>query len=463
VIHASRVCEVVRARSTPGPTRSFRGRGRDLASHRCGPTAVRSRLAELACVALLIGYVAVVIVPASCNPNTNGFAAYYTVSRILREEPGALARAYDNAWFQTRIDRFGFDHVKDIFSGQPPTACLVLSPIARLSPPRARMLWVWLGLLWWLGGLAALAWSLDMPRGPTRVEPVLLLGALTCADLPVAENFHQGQLYLLMFFLLCLHIALMIRDGNEDRLKAGIPLGLMVILKGAGAWWLLLLLLSRRWWTAFAALITGFVVALASLPLVGGSAWWIFLRGLSRLGADPVWHVTAYQTVASLTGHLLVPDAQWNPAAVARSPRVAAALTLAITISAAAVSVRRQRLASEDRQLRVLSLAMFGALVASLAPVAESYHYVLVLPAVVVAWWWALAMSAGLRSRLMLALATILLNVPHVVYGAPALRDGWRALLAYPRLYGAFALWAWLVGALATVRTSGGEAVTTIA
>jgi hypothetical protein len=43
-------------------------------------------------------------------------------------------------------------------------------------------------------------------------------------------------------------------------------------------------------------------------------------------------------------------------------------------------------------------------------------------------------------------------------YRDAALDDGWLALLAYPRVYGAWLLWAWLAREIGRDRTSVGAA-----
>ena len=48
------------------------------------------------------------------------------------------------------------------------------------------------------------------------------------------------------------------------------------------------------------------------------------------------------------------------------------------------------------------------------------------------------------KQRRRVAIAFALLAVP-LPYKDPVLAAGWTALLAYPRLYGAWLLWAWLV------------------
>jgi hypothetical protein len=83
-----------------------------------------------------------------------------------------------------------------------------------------------------------------------------------------------------------------------------------------------------------------------------------------------------------------------------------------------------------------------------MAPIAESYHYCLVLPSIVVAWWWVPRTGLRVPSWGPLLAATLLLAATQRVYGAPAVQEGGLALFAYPRVYGAFMLWGWLVQAL---------------
>jgi hypothetical protein len=85
-------------------------------------------------VAVLVVYGAVAILPSCLSPNTNGYAAYYTASRILWTDPADLYRVYDRPWFQARIDEFGFVGVRDIHNTQPPTCSLMLAALAWLSP-----------------------------------------------------------------------------------------------------------------------------------------------------------------------------------------------------------------------------------------------------------------------------------------------------------------------------------------
>jgi hypothetical protein len=98
----------------------------------------RPRWALALSVAVLAVYCAAVIVPAARHPNTDGFAAYYTASRILLSQPRDVPRLYDDEWFQSRIDQFGFEGVRDIYNIQPPTMTLLMVPVAWMPRPLAR-------------------------------------------------------------------------------------------------------------------------------------------------------------------------------------------------------------------------------------------------------------------------------------------------------------------------------------
>ena len=85
-----------------------------------------------------------------------------------------------------------------------------------------------------------------------------------------------------------------------------------------------------------------------------------------------------------------------------------------------------------------------------LLPFAEEYHYtLLVLPFAA-----AVGHLAGDNRRVKplrvawLAVAVLLVAAP-INYKDPWFFDGWHALLAYPRMYGGWLLWGWLMRAMA--------------
>jgi hypothetical protein len=417
------------------------------------PDPIRlGRFWSVSCVAILAAYLAIVVVPAGLNPNTDGFAAYYTASRILLRNPAEVGRVYDDPWFQSKIDEFGFRHVRDIYNVNPPTMALLMLPVARLSPSAARVVWIALSVAFWLCGISVLYRALS--TRPARFHAMLLLAASTTTFPPLRENIIRGQCYGFLFFLLALHFQLLLRRNNRASWAAGLPLGCMLILKSAGAWLLPLLLLSRRWSAVVAAAATCLAVALLFYYLGGWSAWPPYFHLLPRLASHPLRYVSAYQTVAGLLGHLFVFDDRFNPHPIAHLPLLASLSTTAVIIAALVESVRHQRLNSDSLAARALSIGMFGSLIVTVAPVAEGYHYLLVLPTVIIAWWWTLTARRDISSLAAVATGTVLLMIPQKVYFSSAIQSGWLALFAYPRVYGAFVLWTWLRRALKVTSAS---------
>jgi hypothetical protein len=382
-----------------------------------------------------------VVVPAARNPNTDGFAAYYTEARVLIEDHRDLPRVYDDAWFQDRIDRLFERHVIDVIHALPPTMSLILAPLAWLPPATARAIWIAVNVLLWVAGLAVLLSALQMQSA--AVPPLVVLSSMATIYTPLADNLRRGQGYVLMFFLLCLALRSLLGGGERKRWSGGVPLGLMMLLKGVGAWLWPLLAIGRRGRLVLAGAATVVVGAALASPVTGWQAWRLYVLEYHWMLSNPTSHVTGYQTLTSLFGHLLVFDAAWNPAPVAHRPVLAAVLTALVTTAAFIQSVRVQRLGAPGEEDRALTVGLFVSLMVSVAPLAEGYHYVLVFPAIVIAFWW-LARVPHTRGRLWSLVACVaLICVPQWLYGSPRLDRGWLALLAYPRLYGAFGLWAW--------------------
>jgi glycosyl transferase family 87 len=423
----------------------------------------RSRTALSAVV--LAGYL--ILVAPSAARGGGSFAVYYIAASLLAHQPSALARVYDDAWFATQLSQINPPGIYDIFFYNPPTMSLLMLPLVGFAPQPARLIWTLLGVVLLLGGLVLLARGLVLPaRWGLWAMPLVLLYA------PVTENLRAGQVYLLLFFLLCAAFWGLARsddrrstiddpkrDAIVDRrssivsvrksdVVAGLALGLMLALKFAGVWLWPLLLVAGRWRALAWAGVFGAGLALISLPFIGISAWRSFVALLPDSLTDPRRTVTAYQTVTSLFGHLLDHDARWNPAPLVDAPWAARALSLGVTFGALVLSARWVRRAEQSRPL---GMALCMALVVTNAPFAEGYHYALTLGPLLVAGWWAWRARLGWRAWAMLALAALLLGAP-LPYKAAQIQAGWWALAAYPRVYGAYLLWGWIAWALARSR-----------
>ena len=411
-------------------------------------TRLRGVAVWAACAVLIGVYAWVVVRPAAANPYTNGFATLYTESRILIERPSDLRRLYEDDWFQQQVDRFLGRQVQEIAQGQPPTMSLMLAPLAWLGPTQARLVWILLSMLFWVAGLAVLANGLGL-RSLYGVPPFVWLTAAATPYKPIADTLKRGQGYALLFLFLCVAVRAMLRPTRGRAWSGGVCLGLMFALKSAGLWLYPLLAAAKRWRVLLGAATAIAIAVLVGAALAGWQVWPIYVdRAVHWIATEPSNHVTAYQTVPSLAGHLFVFHPIWNPTPVRHLPMLAKALPLVVMGIVFGISVRRQRLDSDSLDERALTLGMFVAPIVPLAPIGEGYHYVMIFPAVLIGWWWVLRTRASPKQWLLMAVCTVLVCAPQRYYSSEHLRAGWMALLAYPRAYGALMLWGVLAYAI---------------
>lgn len=355
------------------------------------------------------------------------FPGYWLVAREVWS--GTPARTlYDDDWLAARMQEEGFS--PDRMLG-PPALALTASPVAALPYPAARRVWM-LAFLW--PALAGSVWWLCR-----RLPPLtgLLLGAALLLSRPVEAGMEVAQVYPLLLVAHC--GALHAWERGRDR----------------GALWLSPLLLLRGWhglpqtvgwlrsgaWRGAAWAVGGAIAgALLTLPLLGLDAWLHFLFVQSReVGDSPDAFVLAYQTWRSLALHVTTFDPLRSPAPpLAGLGRSLWLGGVAVILAVAFAAGGRARPGTGG-----LGFALWTCVALLLAPFAEDHHFVLIaLPAVVL--W---AEAPHLRALVGLSLVLLL---PSWGFDDPELSGGWRALLAYPRVWGTLLLF--LGCALAVLR-----------
>jgi hypothetical protein len=400
-----------------------------------------SRIAAYTLLGLITAFfLARTVIPTS-GKLTAGFMAYFVAGQTVRDREPAT-RLYDDAWFAAQVSKDTRGTVTDIYLANPPALAVAWAPLAYLSVATARRVWIAVSFLclalslWWIA--RELGWS-RQPWALVAMSGLVLLAA------PTREQFGYGQMYV---FLLFIHVLGWRAYVKRRDARAGIALGVAMVLKVSG-WPIGVLMLAQRRWSAVTWVIaTAAAIALFSLPWVGLESWWLFLtdaipRTLQRGAAA----LTAYQDTTSFWQHLFRYVPTSNPAPVLDAPRLATVLTLGTTLGALAALLVPRRTAS-------VSFAAAVALSELLSPVAEQYHYVvLVLPLAVL--WHQACMT---RDRLMgvcACLATLLIAMP-VNYKAP--HPVWSLLCNYPRLIGGWIAFAGLAFTQASTNavTSGG-------
>ncbi|MFQ5613244.1 MAG: glycosyltransferase family 87 protein [Anaerolineae bacterium] len=377
-----------------------------------------------------------VVIPATGHM-TYGFIGPYTSSRLLLQ--GELGpQAYDNDWFIGQVRTITEQPLDEVLSPNLPTMALMALPFAYLPPQLARDTWIWLNLFILLGSLGLLLITLHRfnRNGPQAVRWFLLL-ALAMGFSPLLQNFVLGKGYILMlaFYVGALWGLVTKRDA-----LVGLALGLAFVFKTSGVLLWLLLLVCRRWKALGWGIGTVLGIVLISLPWIGLDTWRAYLQAMSEVSNGPAMTSTAYQTTFSFLTHLSRFDPFWNPYPLLDLPFLARAVAPVIALGAIALTVWRG--------WRAPLPFFFAALVPLsiiLLPLAEEYQFVLLLVPIFVLLDDLVQRSPPasfpLSEWVLVGLALGLLMAP-IPYKNPAISARWLALLAYPRMYGSWLLWA---------------------
>ena len=355
----------------------------------------------------------------SAGSITHGFVAYYTASRLLVSgELGPIA--YDDRWFGEKVQQLTASSVREIFTPNPPTMALMALPVAGLDPQRARAVWLVGSLIAFIVAIASLVKHQSLRNRDVPI-PVLLVMMLAPA---VFTNLRVGQGYLIVFALMTAAGLLLIK--GRDR-PAGVFLGGLLALKLSGVAIVLLLAARKRWVALAAAAVTDAIIVIAITPFIDPRMWIVFPSEVQAFVARPSGSVTAYQTTLSLARRLCIADPQWNPQPAASCGGVAFAVPTMIIGAATLMTIV---LAMRSKRVEPWIAAGVTLTVVSQPAAAEPHFVLLAIP------------LALLRLSVpeFVVIAALLL-VP-LEYTAERFTTGWAVLLAYPRLYGAWLLYA---------------------
>jgi hypothetical protein len=362
----------------------------------------------------------------SASSVTHGFVAYYAAARLLLE--GQLgAMAYDDAWFGGYVQQLTGTNVREIFTPNPPTMALMALPVAAFDHGVARTVWLLASVTLFVAAVFALARERE-PDGPMPVVPLLL----TMLAPAVFTNVRIGQGYLIVFALCA---AAVVWIGRQRPIAGGAALGLALGLKLSGAAMLIILAAGRRWRVVAAAIVIALALAVVVTPFIDAEMWRQHPAVVRAFVQRPSGSVTAYQTTLSLFRRLCIADPSWNPSPALSCQPIAFTIPSVLVGAAALVTAV---LVFRHGVTRT-SLAAGITLSLLVMPASAEVHFVLLgIPLLVV----------GLHPVELAAIGALML-VPLEVT-AERHTAGWWILLAYPRLYATWLMWAVCVNRVIT-------------
>ena len=155
------------------------------------------------------------------------FNVYWAASRLFIQDQDI----YDGSLTSGLIRDLDLEYIDDSDYIYPPYLAAVLSPLTRLHPLKA-------GLLWYLGGLAAIGfavWLILRGRAESRGEVVELLQwgdylFVALAFAPAFYSFYVGQINA---FILLLLTAVYFLLEKDKQILAGVTLAVSILLKVA--------------------------------------------------------------------------------------------------------------------------------------------------------------------------------------------------------------------------------------
>jgi len=386
---------------------------------------------------ILIGYFIFFTVKHITIPS-NGFATYYTSSKLLLEGENP-ANFYNDEYFSGQVEKY-VPGIYEIYLVNLPTTAFLIFPVAGFDYQTARIIWIifYLILLSITIGLIVKQMKFDGAWLPLSL-------ILIFSFQPLYANIVSAQAYILIFCLL----TFVLFGYISGKLKLpGFILGIIVMLKSAGASLLLLFIIKKKWQTILTTLITLVILFIITLPLVGYESWIVYSNKLIGYSSSPTLSVTAYQSVHSFFHHLFIFDERWNPFPIFNLPIIATLLTLIFTLTIIFISLRFVN----KYESPTLSFGIFIVLGLILNPASIDYHYIVILIPVFILFDWLKGSSSLFYwSIFIISFLMIALALP---YTSTKITGGLWAIFAYPKLFGAFGLWFLGLEALRSIRNT---------
>jgi hypothetical protein len=356
---------------------------------------------------------------------SNGFATYYTSARLLLDGENPK-NFYNDDYFSNEVEKH-IPGIYEIYLVNLPTTTFLIFPLGGFDYQTARVLWILFNLILFLIALGLL---IKLLKFDNIWLPIVLI--LVFMFQPLYENIILAQAYI---FIFCMLTFILISYMSQKYWMPGVLVGLILIIKSAGIFLVLLFLLKKKWQIISFTILTLVTLFIISLPVLGLDSWGAYVIKVVDHSSNSSLSATAYQSVHSFFHHLFVFDMRWNPFPIWNLPVVAKALTIIFTLIIILISIRLVTKHTDP----TLSFAIFITIGLFLSPLSIDYHYILILiPFFIVLSKLRENSSAFHWSVFIISYLLIAVKLP---YTSNKITEGYWALFAYPKLFGAISLW----------------------
>src|SRR3954447_2953144 len=343
--------------------------------------------------------------------NWNDLAQYYATSRIwLRGQNFADPENFAALW-RNEVGEILSSGTARMHIAPPPGALVLFAPIAALSWPAAKL--VWLGVL--LAGFALTVWSLIRTGGFARGEPGTLAFIAGCLALaPFHTGIASGNQTILVVG--CCAVGIW-AAGAEAEILAGLFFGVACSLKPhIGAFIVLYYLIQRRWRlvaTAVALTIILVLIAVAWMQFANVSWFPDYVNNI-KFGAarNRIDDFTSANPIRFMLINLQVPYYSFTHAA--RSANLLAFSSGACLIAVWMIFVRGKR-TQRSELLALATIAVIGLL--------PLYHRLYDASLLAIPLCWCLSARNSMKT---VSTAGLLLMAPFAVPGAALLQQAVR-------------------------------------
>ena len=329
----------------------------------------------IAVALILIGiFITYGFVPAWQSLNTD-FVSYYLAARLYLQG-SSLNHVYDYIWFQRQKDHAGIE--KRIVPFNPLTlySAMPIVPFASLSPLTAKRCWLVINLL--LLGFAGflLQKMTTLGRWPIAILTLLAVG-------PLQAHFLFGQLHILVLMLLVLSLWLYLNDWP---VVSGLSLALAAAVKIYPILFVFYFIRKKQWRVVAGlmggvAVLSALAVYLFGLEVNMAYVLQVLPRIMHGESIDP--YNLNWSSFTAVFHRLFLVEPELNPQPFTSLPLAYAVLQATMQ---ALLWIPLLWLLTPRRASSAIEMMEYAAYIASLLLLSTnpgSYHYVVLIPCVV--------------------------------------------------------------------------------